>query len=48
MATITLSIPNELKERLDKHPEIKWSEVFRSMIIQKVSQLKKLRARGEL
>ena len=48
MATITLSLSEELKAKLDKHPEIKWSEVFRNMIIRKVEQLKKLRARGEI
>lgn len=48
MANVTLSITKELKDKLDKHPEIKWSEVFRSMIIRKVEQLNKLKARGEL
>ena len=51
MATVTLSIPDELKKRLDKHPGIKWSEVFRSIIIRKVEQLKKFEQmveRGEL
>ncbi len=48
MATVTLSITKELKEKLDKHPEIKWSEVFRNMIIRKVEQLNKLKAMGEL
>ena len=51
MATVTLSIPEELKEKMDAHPGIKWSEVFRNMIIRKVEQLKKfeeLEQRGEL
>jgi len=51
MATVTLAIPKELKERLDKHPSIKWSEVFRNMIVMKVEELRKveeLKARGEL
>jgi len=40
MATITLSIPNELKKRMEKTP-IKWSEILRNMIITKVKQLKR-------
>ena len=48
MATITLSIPTEVKREMDKFPEIKWSEVFRNMIIQRIETLKKIRARGEL
>ena len=52
MATVTLSIPDELKKRtIDKHPEVKWSEVFRNMIVRKLEQLKKFREleqRGEL
>ncbi len=51
MATVTLSIPDELKKKLDSLPEVKWSEVFRSIIIKKVGQLKKFRQlvdRGEI
>lgn len=42
MATITLSVPDEFKEIIDKHPDIKWSEIFRRMIVSKLEQLKKL------
>jgi len=42
MATVTLSIPDELKSKIDKHPGIKWSEIFRKMIVSKIEQLKKL------
>ena len=51
MATVTSSIPDELKKKMDEYPEIKWSEVFRRMIIRKVGQLKKFEQmveRGEL
>ena len=41
MATVTLSIPDDLKKKLDEFPEVKWSEVFRNIIIRKVKQLKK-------
>lgn len=42
MATVTLSISEELKKTIDKHPAIKWSEIFRKMISSKVEQLKRL------
>ena len=42
MATLTLSLPDEFKNIVDKHPEIKWSEVFRNLILSKIEQLKKL------
>ena len=43
MATITLSLPDELKVLMEQHPEIKWSEVFRKMILLKLQHLKKLK-----
>lgn len=51
MATVTLYIPDELKKKLDSMPEIKWSEIFRNVIIRKVGQLKKFQQmvdQGEL
>ena len=48
MATITLSIPAELKEKMDKFPNVKWSEVLRSIIIHKVKQLKKFEQIGKI
>ena len=44
MANITLSIPEELKEEMNKFPEINWSEVARASIKQKIADLKFLRA----
>ncbi len=44
MANITLSIPEELKEEMNKFPEINWSEVARASIKQKLADLKFLRA----
>ena len=41
MATITLSIPKELKKLMESQPEVKWSEVFRKILIKKVEQLEK-------
>jgi len=51
MANITLSIPEDLKKRMDAMPEIKWSEILRNIIIKKVRQLKKFEGmveRGEI
>ena len=39
MTNFTLSIPNELKEMMEKFPEINWSEVARDSIKKKIAQL---------
>lgn len=39
MVNLTLSIPNELKEKMEKFPEINWSEVTRDSIKKKIAQL---------
>jgi len=41
MASVTVSIPDELKAKLDKFPNVKWSEVLRTMVVRKVKQFKK-------
>jgi hypothetical protein len=41
MATVTLSIPKELRKLMRSMPEVKWSEIFRNIIISKVQQLEK-------
>jgi len=43
MPTITLSVPEELKRDMDESKEINWSEVARTAIRSKVSQLKILK-----
>lgn len=51
MAKLTLSIPRELKDRLDKMSEVNWSEVIRAGIEKKVKQLEKFEQlvnRGEI
>ncbi|MBU2634242.1 MAG: hypothetical protein KJ674_03270 [Nanoarchaeota archaeon] len=51
MATVTLSIPDDLKKKMDEFPEVKWSEVLREITIRKVKQLKKFEEmvrRGEI
>lgn len=40
-ATITLWIPDELKAKLDKLPEVNWSAFMKGVFIKKVKQLKK-------
>jgi hypothetical protein len=48
MATVTLSIPDAVKKEMDRLPEIKWSEVFRNMIINKVELFKALQRKGDI
>lgn len=43
MPTITLSVPEDLKRDMDESKEINWSEVARTAIRSKVSQLKILK-----
>jgi len=49
MPTITISLPKELKERLDKHPEVAWSAIFRRAFENKVKDLEEFEKfkRGE-
>ena len=51
MKRFTVSISKELKERLDKMPEVNWPEVMKQGILEKLAKLKKfeeLENRGEL
>jgi len=41
MHKLTLSVPTELKERMDSLPYVNWPEVFRSAIKAKAEKLKK-------
>jgi len=43
MATMTLSVPEELKNKMDSFPELNWSEVARQAFIEKISDLEFLR-----
>jgi hypothetical protein len=36
MPTITVNVDDDLKERMDKHPEINWSEVTRQAIQEQI------------
>ena len=42
MVSITLSVPPDLKEEMDSHPEMNWSEVARQAIRQKMDVLRKV------
>lgn len=42
MPTITVSVDKGLKERMERHPEINWSEVTRQAIQEKIEQLELL------
>ncbi|WP_123533392.1 hypothetical protein [Halosimplex salinum] len=39
MPTITVNVDDDLKERMDKRPEINWSEVTRQAIQEKIETL---------
>ncbi len=39
MGNITLALPEDLQERMKQHSEIRWSEVVRKTIAQKVEML---------
>ena len=51
MPNVTLSIPEELHEKMKKHSEIRWSEVVRKSISEKIDDLEimdKLTKRSKL
>lgn len=43
MTTLTLSVPTELKQKMDLFPEINWSEVARQAFLQKIEDMDFLR-----
>ena len=42
MPTITVNVDDTLKEQMEKHPEINWSEVTRQAIRSKIEKLELL------
>ena len=42
MVSITLSVPQELRRRMESHPEVKWSEVVRSILRQQLDEWEEL------
>lgn len=39
MVSVTMSVPEDLKKKMDEFPEINWSEVARGAIREKVKKL---------
>lgn len=51
MVTFTISIPEELKKRIDEHPEINWAEYLKKKFIERMIEFKKfeeLKSRGKI
>ncbi len=43
MTTMTLAVPEELKQKMDTFPEMNWSEVARQAFMQRIEDLEFLR-----
>lgn len=43
MTTLTLAIPDEMKNKMDSFPEMNWSEVARQAFMQKIEDMEFLR-----
>lgn len=43
MVTVTLAVSEELKRKMETHPEINWSEVARQAFLQKLDDMEFLR-----
>ena len=41
MATFTISIPEELKKKINEHPDINWAEYLKKRFEQKIKELSK-------
>jgi predicted DNA-binding protein len=39
MATVSLRVPDELKEKMDEHDEINWSAILRARLEDEIEQL---------
>ena len=51
MATFTISIPEELKKKIDEHPEINWAEYLKKRFeirVKELNKFEKLKNSGEL
>jgi hypothetical protein len=48
MANITISVPKELKAKMNKFPEINWSKLTRLLITQKIKRLELLKDLDEM
>ncbi len=41
MATFTVSIPDDLKKRMDEHPDINWPEYLKQRLVVRMKEFKK-------
>lgn len=41
MVTFTISIPEDLKKKIDEHPEINWAEYLKQRFEQKIKEFKR-------
>ena len=41
MATFTIAIPEELKKKIQEHPEINWAEYLKKRFEQRIKELRK-------
>ena len=41
MATFTVSIPEELKKKIDQHPEVNWAEYLKKRFEVRMEELRK-------
>ena len=44
MPKITLTIPSELHRKMKAHPEVKWSEVIRRLLAERIRDLERMDA----
>ena len=43
MTNVTLSIENSVYQKMKQHSEIKWSEIIRKMIMQRIIELEQIK-----
>ncbi len=51
MATFTVSIPEELKRKIEEHPEINWAEYLKQrfeIIAKQFKKFQELKLKGEI
>jgi len=48
MPNITISVPKDLKVRMNKFPEINWSKLTRMLLSQKIKRLELLKELDEM
>jgi len=41
MATFTVSIPDDLKKKIDGHPEINWAEYLKQRLDKRIQEFRK-------